>query len=1276
MKTITSLEKTEKWDNGKKRDDSQESFTDKVEQGKDGLTYVQRTIREMENLPGDALVINPPAPKKLEINWLSTLLPSCTTISISVVMAIMMGNSRMMIYTLPMTMVGLLLTFVNYFKAKKQYRLGIEKAEEYLEVTEKKLKELQRSQREILMKYNPKPDDCMRILQTLKMKRFWVRQYHDPDFGCAKIGRGTIAGSYSVTISGSGNMHEQTDQQKKAAELKKKYCMVPEAPVTCDFFHPFVCGITGSSQSTDKMIHNILLQLAVSHCYTDLQMVVIGGEEHAGSYAWTKKLPHTQGGGLVSFGQNSLEGLLDTLFEQLKERSEQIQENKASDKKTVILPRYLVVLLEPELLKKDHEISKYLFREDLGISVVVVTKRREQLLQECQQIILLDGDDGVIYHKSNSSHKQAFHMDSISMIDFEEFGNLMKPLAVKQSKKEEEIPTKYTFYQMLGISGIDQLNLANRWTQSNVLESMRVPIGITRKNKPMTLDVRAEGPHGLVAGFTGSGKSELLISYILSMAANFSPVDVNFFLIDYKSALPNQLQDLPHTVGFVRDIDDESLSRYLISLTSEIQRRKRIFDEVLKEEKNISNYIAMFKAGRVTEAIPYLLIVVDEFYELKRDRPEFIKELVSVALVGRSLGVHLILATQLPSGVVDEQISGNSNFRICLYQKNAQESQSVIGSTAAARIKNAGRGYLRIGNDEIVPFQSGYSGGADPDYSDQTQRAAVIRSICRYCETVGIEKRRNLYLPALPKKLPYANSDRPGNAIEKLRVPIGYYDAPELQAQPLALLELSGKNTLIIGSSNFGKTNLLQTIIRSLTHWYTPAEVNLYILDFNSMFLRNYDGLPHVGGAVLEENREKVVNLFRMLVTEIEIRRKKISNSGLTSFDSYLEAGYRDLPHIVLMVDNYMALRLRYLVDEDPLLKIMTDGPSRGISVILTNSQKSGIPHGYEPVINNKIALFCSDSNQYYDMFGYTKTKIPEISGRFVAMVNGLMYEGQSYLAFEGKKEIDRYHSVMALVEQSVKQYPNQKAKQIPAVPEKVTHQYIYREYQMDISRMLALGVDYRTVSPIGMELESQFMLSIVGKNPAKKKMILSALVKDVLQNHASRPAKVLFLDTMKKEYSIFQDMPYVDSYFCKADDICTILEKVSDELEMRSELMDGGTVFPLLLVVINNKSAMQVLSESKTHMKMFENISKNYREQGVLFVFADVDNENAGYGAPEILKKIKDERKALLFDPVKESKLFDISIQQQKSHTIPLGTSDAYYLYKDTVHRIKLIEE
>lgn len=1250
----------------------------------DGKIHVQRAPRLKQPLPADTVEILPPPqiPSRPEINWLSTLLPAFTTVAIAIVMAVAMGNARMMIYTLPMTAIGLFLTVTNFTKSRKKYARNVENREKgyaaHLENKARELHVLQKQQHSVMASSNPKTMDCMDIVRN-RTKNLWERVPEDNDFGSARIGRGPVSASFQIKVPGAGSSLNPDPLLLRARSLKEQYGTLADAPVTCNFFRYPVCGVAGRKQDVNKLIKNTLVQLTTHHCCTELKVVFFCDENQMAEFGWIRDLPHLHDSKeksvFLAASAEQAENLLDSFADLLETRDELLREKSAYGKSISLQPYYLFVFLQPGFLPRKHAVTRYLFRQGLGTGVIMVADTEELLPMECQQIIRLTGDSGEFFHKENSSRIQKFRMDTIKLFDFQAFGQAMKPLTYVNPHAADALPEKYTFYQMLGISRIDELDLARRWAASNILRSMAVPIGIAGKKELLQLDILhgAHGPHGLMAGTTGSGKSEVLISYMLSLAVTFSPLDLNFFIIDYKSGLPNQLAQLPHTVGLVRDIDAGDLDRSLVSVRAEINRRKLTFDKVLGEEKTIGNYISLFKSGKVSKAIPHLIILVDEFAELKKEHPEFIKELVSLARIGRSLGVHLILATQTPNGVVDDQISSNSTFRICLKLKNKSDSTSFIGSPLAAHITAAGRGYLQVGNDEIFEqFQSGYSGCDDAANPGMTQRAAVIRAICSHCAAVGMEKRENLYLPALPKRMDYACGGRNPAAPQEIRAAFGVYDAPELQRQPPAVLTISGQNTQIVASSQFGKTNLLQTVIRSLAEQYTPQELNIYILDFDSMFLRNYASLPHVGGVATAQESEKVKNLFRMLLEEIDARREKISRIGLTTFSSYLEAGYRDLPSILLMVDNFAMLKELYLQDGDPLLQIMRTGLAWGVSVIVTNSQTSGFSHQYAPVISNKIALYCNEPDQYNSLFGFVRMRLPEVPGRFMMTVNKTLYEGQSYLAFEGEREIDRYNRVRDFIQSRTARCPGIKARPIPAVPEQVAPEHLYGSGNgLSCAETIALGMDYVSVSPVGMDLDSQFMISLIGRDPKNKKAFLESLLADIGRNLPSRPVKLFFLDSLKRDFRAYENMPYVYRYGHKTEDICDILETVSALLEQRSR-SEEDTASELLLVIINNASALDALSGSKTHMKLFENISKNYRSLGVLFLFADVENSNVGFGSPEILKKIRDHRSALIFDSLKDMKLFDISIQQQKKHTAPLGPSDGFYLCGDEIYRIK----
>ena len=234
---------------------------------------------------------------------------------------------------------------------------------------------------------------------------------------------------------------------------------------------------------------------------------------------------------------------------------------------------------------------------------------------------------------------------------------------------------------------------------------MAAPIGVKRNDEIVSLNIsdkgNGHGPHGLVAGTTGSGKSEILQTYILSIATLFHPYDVGFVIIDFKGGgMANQFADLPHLIGTITNIDGREINRSLLSIKAELVKRQEMFSAA--GVNHINDYIKLFKAGKVTKPMPHLIMIVDEFAELKAEYPDFMKELISAARIGRTLGVHLILATQKPAGVVDAQIWSNSKFKLCLKVQTKEDSNEVLKSPLAAEIVEPGRAYFQVGNNEIL----------------------------------------------------------------------------------------------------------------------------------------------------------------------------------------------------------------------------------------------------------------------------------------------------------------------------------------------------------------------------------------------------------------------------------------------------------------------------------------------------------------------------------------------------------------------------------------------
>lgn len=416
-----------------------------------------------------------------------------------------------------------------------------------------------------------------------------------------------------------------------------------------------------------------------------------------------------------------------------------------------------------------------------------------------------------------------------------------------------------------------------------------MPLGLRGKDDIVQLNLheKAHGPHGLVAGTTGSGKSEIIQSYIISLGVNFHPYEVAFLLIDYKGGgMANLFKNMPHLLGTITNLDGAQSMRALASIKAELQKRQRLFGE--HDVNHINQYQKLYKQGKATEPMPHLFLISDEFAELKSEQPEFMKELVSTARIGRSLGIHLILATQKPSGVVDDQIWSNSKFKLALKVQNASDSNEILKTPDAAEITLPGRSYLQVGNNEIYElFQSAWSGAdyvpdkESTDYIDTTIYAindlgqydiltedlsgldkkddltklpseldAVIDHIHEYTEASGIEALPRPWLPPLEEQIflpelhQVITDELWSGEKQPLQATIGFLDIPQMQAQEPLTIDLAKDGHLAVFSSpGYGKSTFLQTITMDLARQHNPERLHIYLLDLGTnglLPLKNY----------------------------------------------------------------------------------------------------------------------------------------------------------------------------------------------------------------------------------------------------------------------------------------------------------------------------------------------------------------------------------------------------------------------------------------------------
>ena len=915
---------------------------------------------------------------------------------------------------------------------------------------------------------------------------------------------------------------------------------------------------------------------------------------------------------------------------------------------------------------------------------------------------------GTLVKSENREESTDFTYNPISNENAHKIVQFLAPVYTEEISLEGTLTRNISLFEMLDIIDVDDLDLTHRWSSSQVSKSLAAPIGVAKAGL-ISLDLhdKAHGPHGLVAGTTGSGKSEALQTYILSVATLFHPYEVSFVIIDFKGGgMVNQFRSLPHLLGAITNIDGKEIDRSLKSIKAELQKRQRLFAEV--DVNHIDKYIQKFKAGEAQTPIPHLVLIVDEFAELKAEQPDFMKELISTARIGRSLGVHLILATQKPSGQVDDQIWSNSRFKLCLKVQSQEDSNEVLKSPLAAEIKEPGRAYLQVGNNEIFElFQSAYSGAPSKIldstvkeftlYSvnetgkkaaiyackkrktagtNETQLDALVAYIDAYCAEHHIEKLSNICLPSLGDRIDFPAEPEKENGL----IAIGMYDDPDNQFQGAASIDIDHKNTFIIGSSQYGKTNLLQVMIRSIADTRTPSQANIYIIDFGSMVLKNFEDLHHVGGVVCSSEDEKLKNLFKLMLNDIASRKERLVSVGVSSFASYVEAGYKDIPQIYLFIDNLTALIELYLEEDDSLLTILREGVSVGISVIVGNAQTSGIGYRYLSNFANKIALFSNDSSEYTNLFEHIELTPDEKPGRCVLEIDKRMLECQTYLAFTGEKEIDRVAEMQRFVKVVNSRNGSEKARIIPFIPALLDKDALQHDYEAEASEYkIPLGLTYLDVAPFYLNLAQLGLIGICGKENTGHKNFISNVLMFLSSIKDTHSSKVAIFDDVTRKYSAFQTLDIVDTYTLNIEKIETVIETWHAELANRyTNLMETGSMgesSDLLLLIIQNNDVAKKIGDDIDLTEKFTEIMTRYRDMNVAVIFANYPNSPISYDAPEPIRMIKQEQHLLFFEDLDNLKPFDVPYEDIKANRKKVGIGDAYYIKDNTVTKLKIVK-
>lgn len=1025
--------------------------------------------------------------------------------------------------------------------------------------------------------------------------RLWNRNERQQDFMTIRLGKGTVPFQATIKIPKEKFTLLKDDLAAKPAMIQQNYQWMTNVPICLDIRDKGVIGIIGGTgkYGAYSVVRNMVSQLAANHCYTDVKMVFFYHQSRESEENWefAKWLPHVwTEDRKIRMIANEKSEVGDILYE--LSRVFQRRTEEQSNVKEYPLPHYVFFIDDMNLL--EGELLEQILldpRPEYGITTVLLAEKYEDLPNTCENIIQNDGRASRFFHVYDSEkHTKDLVFETVGINQLENLARKLCDIEVNEIKGNGEIPDKVDFLEMYGADTLEELGVPERWKKNRSYESMRVPVGQKSGGALMFLDIHEKyhGPHGLIAGTTGSGKSETLQTYILSLAVNFSPDDIAFFIIDFKGGgMANLFSSLPHMAGQISNLSGNQIRRAMISIKSENRRRQQLFAEY--NVNNINLYTRLYKSHEAKIPIPHLFIVIDEFAELKREEPEFMKELISVAQVGRSLGVHLILATQKPSGTVDDNIWSNAKFRLCLRVQDKQDSNDMLHKPDAAYITRTGRGYLQVGNDEIYEqFQSGYSGAEYMDNGknksaaammmtlngkeiliggnsqkrrgttgkSKTQLDAVISHLEMVAERYHYGKSMLLWLPVLPEKLyleelkGYQEGIYQNGAWQKhtgkwqMETFIGLYDDPAHQRQePLKISFSEGGHLAVCGMVATGKSTFLQTFLYGMIHRYSPAELQFYVLDYSSRMLLPYENAPHCGGVIVDTDTDKVQKFFYMLDSMIK-ERKQLFRGG--NFSQYVQAGknIKNETAILVVIDNYANFREKTngKFDED-MIRLSREGVGYGIFLALSSGGfgTAEIPTRVADNIRTVISLEMGDKFKYAEVLRTARTEVlPEtdVKGRGLAYVNGTILEFQTALAAEAEDAYARAEKIEKRCSEMAAAWSGETARRIPVIPENpVLRMLAEREEYQELSgqkRYLPFGYLSLDASVHAVDLWRTYCYMIQGRSRSGKKNVLKLLMYAASQK---KDARVCLIDLKGQEMRKFAEQLSAE-YLCEEKEV------------------------------------------------------------------------------------------------------------------------------------------
>ncbi|MBO2462890.1 FtsK/SpoIIIE domain-containing protein [Actinomadura violacea] len=966
---------------------------------------------------------------------------------------------------------------------------------------------------------HPDPAEVL-LTATGPRRRLWERRREDPDALRLRLGVADLPAGIELTDPAGGDTGALP---------------VPPArlvPVALPLGELGVVGLTGPRAASRALARWLVAQAAVLHSPRDLAIIVLSADRHAGDeWNWVRWLPHCapregeECVALVGTDPESTAHRVTELAIRVTERRRAAQAESAffgQGKPADAVPYNILLVLDgARALRRIPGMPMLLSRgAEYGIHAICVDDEERLLPEECNAVAEWDSQYPSFVHLRGQGLDDLGPVlaDQVSPAWTDRVARALAPVRdVSREDAQEAIPSNVRLLDLLDMAEPTAEHILQSWSRTGG-RSTRVPIGLGsgdrpgRPGQPYEIDLRTDGPHGLIAGTTGAGKSELLQTLIASLAVANRPDEMTFVLIDYKGgAAFKDCARLPHTVGMVTDLDGHATERALESLAAELRRREEIL--LAAGAKDVDDH------NDPTRSIPRLVLVIDEFAAMVAELPDFVAGLVDIGRRGRSLGVHLILATQRPAGVVTADIRANTNLRIALRVTDPDESTDVIDGPEAARIGKStpGRCYVRSGAAAPHAVQSARIGGrrAGPaghhpsvlplpwqglghplpasgepaGDAPGTDLAVLVQAVGEAARRAGIARQPSPWLTPLPDLVRLTpRTAAGGSVVDVPAVPFGITDLPAVQSrEPLVLDLASGGHLYIAGSPQSGRSTALRTIAGSLAGACSPYDAHLYAIDCGANALLPLVSLPHCGAVVTRDQLDRCERLLTALAAEVARRQQLLAEAGFASLAEQRAAvaATDRLPWMVLLLDRWEGFLGAFehydygrLVDQ--ALRLLREGAAVGLRAVFTGD-RTGLGGQVSTVFDRRLVLRMADPNDY-GYAGLQDRHVPAAMppGRALepAAPGAAPRESQIGLLGDDPSGTAQVAALQEIARTSVARYGRLPRRQRPLHVDELPVRVTYREAMALDEAFLApsalwalVGVGGDTLAPVGADL-------------------------------------------------------------------------------------------------------------------------------------------------------------------------------------------------------------